>query len=155
IIAEQLDLVLAHPKCPNLYWALTNLPRPLFGRHAGMEGERLGAYGTFPALFRFVHDPDGPLPTEEEMKGFARVGESIFRDIGVRSSPLDRVGLGVAVEVKHEAALKSLADSGFPMEKVRQWPPLLVAIVHGLVDYEEKLGRMHLATELPYWEAVQ
>jgi hypothetical protein len=154
IIVEQLDLAIAHPKCPNLYWAMTAVPRPLFGLRAAMEGERSGAYGTFPALFKFVLNPNGPLPTEEEMKQFARAGETTFSQLGVKFGQVERVALGVLIQAKHEAAIKFLADAGFPVEKMRQWPPLLVAIVHGLVEYEERLGEMQLAMDMPYWQAI-
>ena len=38
-----LEEMLEQPGCPNLYWALTNLPSPLVSLEKGMEGER--AYG--------------------------------------------------------------------------------------------------------------
>ena len=37
----QLEKMLDQPGCPNLYWALTNLPRPLISLDKGMEGERV------------------------------------------------------------------------------------------------------------------
>ena len=33
--------MLEQPGCPNLYWALTNLPSPLIPLEKGMEGERM------------------------------------------------------------------------------------------------------------------
>ncbi|HEV3386920.1 MAG TPA: hypothetical protein VG097_19035, partial [Gemmata sp.] len=36
-----LEEMLEQPGCPNLYWALTNLPNPLIPLHRGMEGERI------------------------------------------------------------------------------------------------------------------
>src|SRR5262249_25148718 len=36
-----LEEMLEHPGCPNLYWALTNLPDPLISVTKGMEGERM------------------------------------------------------------------------------------------------------------------
>ena len=32
--------MLEQPGCPNLYWALTNLPSPLVSLDKGIEGER-------------------------------------------------------------------------------------------------------------------
>ena len=37
-----LEEMLEQPGCPNLYWALTNLPNPLVSLDKGMEGERVG-----------------------------------------------------------------------------------------------------------------
>ena len=36
-----LEEMLEQPGCPNLYWALTNLPCPLVSLDKGMEGERI------------------------------------------------------------------------------------------------------------------
>jgi hypothetical protein len=155
ILLEQLDVAIAHPKCPNLYWSLTQLPQPLFSLRTAMQGERTGAYGTFPALFRFVLDPNGPLPTEGEMQAFAKTGAGALQNIGIQSGEAERLALGVAISFKHEAAVKYLTETGYPAEKLRQWPPLLVAVVHALVDYEEKLGRTVVAMEQPYWLGVQ
>src|SRR5262249_57711891 len=35
-----LEDMLEQPGCPNLYWALTNLPSPLVSIDRGLEGER-------------------------------------------------------------------------------------------------------------------
>ena len=40
-----LELMLEQPGCPNLYWALTNLPDPLVSIKTGLEGERLTIWG--------------------------------------------------------------------------------------------------------------
>lgn len=154
VLLEQLDLALAHPQCPNLYWSLTQLPQPFLSLRRAMEGERGGAYGTFPALFRFVLDPNGPLPTEEEMRAFPKTSDGAFRDIGLSLAAAERLALGVAIQFKHAGAVKYLSENGYPMEKLRKWPPLLVAVVHALVEYEEKLGKMLVAMEQPYWLAV-
>src|SRR5207248_7742508 len=36
-----LEEMLEQPGCPNLYWALTNLPSPLISLDKGLEGERV------------------------------------------------------------------------------------------------------------------
>ena len=38
---EPLQEMLEHPDCPNLYWALTNLPDPFITIKKGLDGERL------------------------------------------------------------------------------------------------------------------
>src|SRR5207237_7116098 len=42
-----LEEMLEQPGCPNLYWALTNLPTPLIPLDKGMEGERVLIAGEF------------------------------------------------------------------------------------------------------------
>src|SRR5258708_2945124 len=40
IAIRPLEEMLEQPGCPNLYWALTNLPSPLVPLDRGLEGER-------------------------------------------------------------------------------------------------------------------
>ena len=40
-----LEEMLAQPGCPNLYWAVTNLPNPLVPIDKGTDGERVGLGG--------------------------------------------------------------------------------------------------------------
>ena len=41
VAIDHLHKMLDQPGCPNLYWALTNLPRPLISLDKGMDGERV------------------------------------------------------------------------------------------------------------------
>jgi hypothetical protein len=41
ITIRNLEEMLEQPGCPNLYWALTNLPSPLISLDKGMDGERV------------------------------------------------------------------------------------------------------------------
>src|SRR5207244_1363577 len=54
-----LEEMLEQPDCPNLYWALTNLPNPLIPLDKGMAGERLIIAAEF-------HDLDDSAPMSEE-----------------------------------------------------------------------------------------
>src|SRR5207248_11786197 len=45
-----LEEMLEQPGCPNLYWALTNLPRPLVPMDRGIEGERALILAEMPGL---------------------------------------------------------------------------------------------------------
>src|SRR5262249_51260789 len=50
-----LEEMLEQPGCPNLYWALTNLPSPMVPLDKGMEGERVLVLSEF-------HDLDDGAP---------------------------------------------------------------------------------------------
>src|SRR5262249_42971784 len=57
-----LEEMLEQPGCPNLYWALTNLPNPLISLEYGMQGERVFVAAEFRDL-----DDSAPM-TEEQIK---------------------------------------------------------------------------------------
>lgn len=156
ILLDQADAVLTHPRCPNLYGALTAIPRPFLSLRPAMEGERMWVYGTFPAVTRLITNPEGPLPTEEEMKALTGSDPNgqLRALVGEMQNPAQRILLGLSIQARHEAAIRDLVAGGFPEEKIRKWPPLLVAIAHGLTEYEEKLGRMQQAMALPFPQAT-
>src|SRR5205807_9171762 len=54
-----LEEMLEQPGCPNLYWALTNLPNPLVPMERGLEGERL-------LITSELHDLDDSAPMSAE-----------------------------------------------------------------------------------------
>ena len=59
-----LEEMVQQPGCPNLYWALTDLPVPLVDLRKGMQGDRT----IVAADLRSLHD-DAPM-TESEMEQF-------------------------------------------------------------------------------------
>jgi hypothetical protein len=51
---------------PNLYWALSDLPRPFAGLRGALQGERVMLYCTFPGLGTAATDRDmGPLNSDD------------------------------------------------------------------------------------------
>ena len=45
-----LDEMIQQPGCPNLFWALTDLPKPLISTHLGCQGERIFLSDVFALL---------------------------------------------------------------------------------------------------------
>ena len=69
-----LEEMLEQPGCPNLYWALTNLPIPLVPIDKGSEGERVGIMSEF-------HDLDDSAPmSAEQIKKFIAHMDRILID---------------------------------------------------------------------------
>ena len=71
--------MLEQPGCPNLYWALTNLPSPLIPLNRGMDGERVMHEWIFrdlndsvpmsqAQLYQFLADKDALLADENSTK---------------------------------------------------------------------------------------
>ena len=49
LMEKRLEEFIQQPNAPNLYWSLTDLPRPFIDLRKAMQGERVGVYGIFPA----------------------------------------------------------------------------------------------------------
>ncbi len=61
-----LEEMLEQPGCPNLYWALTNLPSPLIPLDKGMDGERVMHQWVFRDL-----DDSAPM-SQDQLNTFHR-----------------------------------------------------------------------------------
>jgi hypothetical protein len=132
IAINPLEEMLEQPGCPNLYWALTNLPDPLVSMKTGMEGERLTIWGFTRELYRTT-----PM-SAEQIKKFIDLNDKLIS----ASSP-NTVNGGLkgylAARTKDAqklaAARKRLVDSGLPEASVKTFPPDQVI----LLDEEREL----------------
>src|SRR5262249_46879227 len=79
-----IDQMLEQPGCPNLYWALTNLPDPLISCDQGRAGERLIVGTIFNDL-----KADRPM-TPDELKRFIDPLDNLL-DQGAPAKPGKRV----------------------------------------------------------------
>jgi hypothetical protein len=62
IMLQEVEQWIQTPGSPNLYWALTYLPRPLVDMRTALQGERLWIDGMFPGLRQMLRNPKaGPL----------------------------------------------------------------------------------------------
>ena len=72
-----LEEMLEQPGCPNLYWALTNLPVPLVPLDKGMEGERVVVLAEFRDL-----DDSAPMSADQLKKFIAHMDEIARMEAG-------------------------------------------------------------------------
>jgi hypothetical protein len=147
IMMSRVEELVQQPGAPNLYWALSDLPRPFVSLRAGMQGERLSAYGYF-GLADAADDPDaGPLPPEKIPEYVNRLKEVI--DIPF----VNKEVLGVMILSRHETAKRALVAAGRPKEVVEKMPHVQVAILHALFQYDRELDEVVKWVDAPYWES--
>src|SRR5579884_4150220 len=111
-----LEEMLEQPGCPNLYWALTNLPCPLVPMEKGIEGERLLIDGE-------LHDLDekAPMSDEQLRKVIAHIDE--LRAIEGRLDKRTRAWLNERKkdEKQVRAALRRLVEVGFSATRLERF----------------------------------
>jgi hypothetical protein len=139
------------PECPNLYWALTDLPCPLVDLRKGVHGQRT----LLAAELRVLRD-DVPM-TETEIDKF------VDRYCGTRSFAREQVGetprsyravmLGWAKDKERlSAARRHLIEAGCTEALVNRFPPLQAILLEAKQAYEiERDERMKLLA-LPLWQ---
>ena len=122
IAIDPLDAMLEQPDCPNLYWALTNLPDPLVSIRAGMDGERMMC-----SIFFAELDRAAPM-SAEQLKKFIDPIDMLFND----GNPLpirEYLAARTKDEQKMAAARKRLVDSGVPQVRLQAYPPEQVILL--------------------------
>jgi hypothetical protein len=150
ITAKELDLLLNQPNAPNLYWALTDLPRPFIDLRKALEGERIGIYGSFPGLLEAVKGPDAPPMTPEQVK---KSVDLLVNELNVGKDYPTRAAVSLLIRAKHNAAKEALVAAGHDRARVEKMPHMEVALLHSLQQYDRFLDEIHKWRTFPYPEA--
>jgi hypothetical protein len=143
-----LDEMLEQPGCPNLYWALTNLPTPLISLDRGLEGERVLISSEFQDL-----DDRAPM-TEEQIK---KLVLHIDRLAKVEGEPDTRAWLDArARDEKYVAAARRrLAETGLPEERTARFPADQVILLDERREYEVRRDDLMKVAPLSTWQALE
>ena len=149
VTETQLDQLISLPDAPNLYYALTELPTPLISMHRALESERLWVPGSLPGFGEVATNLDGGNVSEADLKKCMKLLGDFS---GQRLSYPERLFLGWQIAQKHELAKQALIDAGRPRDKVEAMPPLQVALLHAILEYDAALDNLLMAEKQPYWE---
>jgi hypothetical protein len=149
IMLSVVDDWVERPGAPNLYWALTYLPRPLISIRNGLEGERLFVDWLFPGYRDLLDDPSAPPSS-------ARVQTTLEKYAGL----LDLQGtsrtwgpLLVALKT-YPKAKRFLRQSGRTAQQVEAMPALQAVFLYEIHKYDVAYDDLRKWTGLPYAEAA-
>jgi hypothetical protein len=144
-----LEEVLQQPGCPNLYWALTNLPRPLIPLEHGIEGERLLVLAEFRDL-----DETAPM-SAERLNKFVEYMDRLLGDGKPVKTEQSRVRAWMNARAKKDdvvrAARRRLVDYGLPEERLLRFPPEQVILLDEKREYEVRRDDGMKLWNLPLW----
>jgi hypothetical protein len=146
-----LEEMVQQPACPNLYWALTDLPCPLVDLRKGVQGERILVV----ADLRPLRD-DAPM-TDAELDAF------VGRLSGMLNFAREQAGLSprsvrtrlharTRDEGRVAAARRRLMDAGRARDLVQKLPPAQVILLDEKRDYEIQRDDRIKLLALPIWE---
>jgi hypothetical protein len=145
-----LEEMLEQPGCPNLYWALTNLPDPLVRLDMGLEGERILILSEFRDL-----DDTAPM-SEVQIKKVITHFDGLLQMEGSNKQALRQF---VDVRIKDlatvDAARRRLIEYGLKEEQVKLFPPDQVILLDEKRDYEVRRDDVMKFMNLPTWQATQ
>jgi hypothetical protein len=158
VMLDRLEEVVRQPDAPSLYWALTDLPRPLIDMRQPMQGERLSVYASFPGAAEMAADqnarPWDPEQVQKGMKMFQYLVDDGGDDIQARIRNVkNQADMMLRLASRHEAAKKALVDEGRPKELVEAMPHIQVALLVALRQYDQEYDELLKWQSLPYWES--
>jgi hypothetical protein len=145
----RVEELLQQPNAPNLYWALSDLPRPLCQLRRPLDGEQMMLYWLIPNLDEI----------ENKAMSIGEIQEIMDRLQRVVHQPEDQPGLWadaefVARTVKaYPAAKKFLLAKGVPEARVQAMPALQVVLIYSLDEYYRIRDETYKWQNFPYYQA--
>jgi hypothetical protein len=155
MVVTELEQVMQTPECPNLYWSLTALPRPLIDLRKGIEGELRSMESTIP-LPKDVEK--GPMTPEEALAALDKLWSGIQKlaesneQLGLAES---RLGLAFYITLQHPSARKALIAAGKTEAELDAMPPAQVVMLDALVRFRNTRDEYFVWFNAPYPEAIQ
>jgi len=151
---EPIEEMLQQPGCPNLYWALTQLPQPLVGFRKALEGERMMLSSEFALLTD--KESMSAAQLEKAVNRLDRVFHDILRYHSPRERPQQSLRAWLEQRRKDEdhvrAARKRLLEHGLAKDKIDQFPLLQILLLDGKLAYEVSRDEILKGRTLPYWQ---
>jgi hypothetical protein len=146
-----VEEMIQQPGCPNLYWALTDLPSPLVDLRKGVQGDRM----IVAADLRLLHD-DTPM-TESELAAFVShwSGMMGFAREQAGQPPLNmrrRLEQRVRDPERVRAARQHLVDAGYAPDLVKSFGGTQVILVDEKRDYEIERDERVKLLAVPLWQ---
>ncbi len=150
IALSRVDEMIEQPGCPNLYWALTDLPSPFIDLHKGLQGERTWIEAEMPGL------------NDREPMSNAQLQKIVERLQKVINGPKDSEGAvrenleGKAKNKEHvRAARKRLVEALAPVDpaKLDSLPPMQIILLDEKLSHDTVRDEVMKSLALPYWQA--
>ncbi|HIG26868.1 MAG TPA: hypothetical protein EYQ50_03380 [Verrucomicrobiales bacterium] len=148
LLLEQVVHLIQLPNAPNLYWALTDLPRPFFDVRRSLLWERDVLFMAVPELRGIEH-----------LKYSNAQWKSLFRKIlnsfsSDSHSEGDFLMTGKAL-LDYPPAKKRLEHSGLSRAEINQMPVIKVMLLAAMDNYLYHRDNLLRWSTVPYWQAWQ
>ena len=154
VAIDHLNKMLDQPGCPNLYWALTNLPRPLISLDKGMDGERV----MMAWVFRDLND--SAAMSAEQIKEFIAHMDKMLVDrmlvIGEETPTKPGVRAWLDARTKDDAVVSAarqrLVEHGLSAERLPRFPADQVILLDEKRQLEERFDDLVKTIDYPFWQ---
>ena len=148
VAIDHLEEMLDQPGCPNLYWALTNLPSPLISLDKGMDGERV----MMAWVFRDLND-SAPMSAEQIKEFIAHMDKMLVDELGEGTPTEPGVRAWLDARTKDDAVVSAarqrLVEHGLPAERLLRFPADQVILLDEKRELEERFDDIMKTMDFP------
>lgn len=151
---EQVEELIGRPGSPNLYWALTALPRPLIDCRKGYASERWGLFYTF----HDMRDMQSRRLSVAEANALAGKMFSVLPDLGDPQAAVtwqQRAAAAAFVTARYAADKAALIAAGRSAEEVETYPAAQVVLLRMMGEYDELRDNVVKWAFVPYGEQAR
>ncbi|HEV3203852.1 MAG TPA: hypothetical protein VGY77_05685 [Gemmataceae bacterium] len=151
VMTEQVETFIQQPDAPNLYWALTALPRPLVDLRKPFEGEKLNMDSAVPDR----KELETVVMSPEQMQAKVDKLIEIFQ-LGEHGPPTEAKIYFTALVLKNYShAKRYLIDQGRKRELIEAMPAPQVVLIYSLNQFDRLRDGLFKWYHVPYWEVHQ
>jgi hypothetical protein len=152
MMSGQVQDLIQQPDAPNLYWALTMLPRPLIDMQAGVEAEMDGICLVFPEL----RDLDDSSLSPDQWRHLLHNLWAKVAAYATRSKATARPEALTALAIAgYPTAKRALIEGGRSAEAVEAMPVPQVILIYTLETYDELRDDLFKWFYVPYSETLE
>jgi hypothetical protein len=157
ILISRVEEWVQTPGSPNLYWALTALPRPLANLRRTFEQEFSIIPRSFPAIRRLrretltVRQAEGLV--KEVCDGLGKATEGSPKEEENRQT-FQKLGASILAAEMYPQARQHLLDLGRPAKEIDPMPKAQVILIWYVDQYERSRDDVLKAVTVPTWQAL-
>jgi hypothetical protein len=133
MMCDRVEELSELPGAPNLYWALTTMPRPFLDAQVALREQSEVFEQMFPWLKRMEQGPLSLSQVQETMAGLQRVVD----DFNIRKPEAANLRLATLVTALHADAKRYLIGHGFAPDMVEAMPSLQAVTLAAFREYRE------------------
>jgi hypothetical protein len=151
IMLRRVEELIQAAGAPNLYWALTDLPRPLIDLRKALQGEKLVLEAEFTDLKNLETEPLSPQAQKRILKRLEFVRAVTGSDS--RSARDSKFGFLPLALKAYPPAKRALIAQGRKAEDVAAMPVLQVILIDALQQYRRLRDDVFKWANVPYPQA--
>jgi hypothetical protein len=154
VMDEEVENLIQMPAGPNLYWALTSLPRPFVHMDRVIQGDGLAVASLLPNLKELEARPWSAQQVEQQTEHLLdTLGKIGALPPSQGSEWQGKLALTGLVVKYYPSARRVLVAAGYKPELVEAMPPLQVVLLYSRREFTRLQDNLFKWADLPYWQA--